>query len=68
MKKFLLFILSLTIFLSAAVVPVDRAQKVAENYYKNYAPLAEKSNTVQKILTKEYLGQPTWYVVQFTEG
>ncbi|MDY0017166.1 MAG: C10 family peptidase [Candidatus Delongbacteria bacterium] len=68
MKKFLLFILSLTIFLSAAVVPVERAQKVAENYYKNYAPVTEKGNAVQKILTKTYLGQPTWYVVQFTEG
>ncbi len=68
MKKFLLFILSLAIFLSASVVPVERAQKVAENYYQNYAPVTEKGNAVQKILTKEYMGQPTWYVVQFTKG
>ncbi|MDA3884238.1 MAG: C10 family peptidase [Candidatus Delongbacteria bacterium] len=68
MKKIILMIIMLTIILSAAIVPVDRAQKVSENYYQNYAPISAKGNTVQKILTKEYLGQPTWYVVKFTEG
>jgi hypothetical protein len=61
-------LLVLAAMLSAAVVPADRAQKVAENYYSNYAPVADKGNTVQKVLTKEYMGQPTWYVVQFTKG
>ncbi|MDD3045203.1 MAG: C10 family peptidase, partial [Candidatus Delongbacteria bacterium] len=54
--------------LSAAVVPIDRAQKVAENYYLNYAPVALRDSKVQKVLTKEYLGQPTWYVFAFDKG
>lgn len=61
-------LLALTVMLSAAIVDISRAQKVAENYYDNYAPASAKGNAVQKVLTKEYLGQPTWYVVQFTKG
>ncbi|MBU4487264.1 MAG: C10 family peptidase, partial [Candidatus Delongbacteria bacterium] len=68
MKKFIILFLSLTFVVSAAFVPVERAQKVAENYYQNYAPVSEKGNAVQKILTKEYLGQLTWYVFRFTKG
>ena len=68
MKNFCMIFLSFAIYLSAAIVPVERAQKVAMNYYTNYAPSAEKGNNVQKILTKEYMEQPTWYVVQFTKG
>ena len=68
MKRLIVMLLALTVILSAAIVDQSRAQKVAENYYQNYAPTAVKGNTVQKILTKEYLGQPTWYVVQFAEG
>ena len=68
MKKYIVLVLTITWFLSAAIVSVDRAQTVAENYYQSYAPVSAKGNTVQKVLTKEYLGQPTWYVVKFTEG
>ena len=68
MRKLITLLLIPVFWLSAAVVPVDRAQKVAENYYAQYAPESAKSNTVQKVLTKEYIGQPTWYVFQFTEG
>jgi hypothetical protein len=72
MKYLVSIILILSIILSATIVPVDRAQKVAENYYQNYvsisASASAKGNVVQQILTKEYLGQPTWYVVQFTKG
>ncbi|MDA3886554.1 MAG: C10 family peptidase, partial [Candidatus Delongbacteria bacterium] len=68
MKKIIVVLLVFVAMLSAAIVEQDRAKQVAENYYKNYAPTAVKGNEVQKILTKEYLGQPTWYVVQFTKG
>ncbi|MDA3884237.1 MAG: thiol protease/hemagglutinin PrtT [Candidatus Delongbacteria bacterium] len=68
MSKIVLMIIMMGAMLSAAIVDQSRAQKVAENYYQNYAPISAKSNTVQKILTKEYMGQPTWYVVKFTEG
>lgn len=68
MKKMMVSLLVLAAMLSAAIVPADRAQKVAENYYSNYAPLADKGNAVQKVLTKEYMGQPTWYAIQFTKG
>ncbi|MCK4980218.1 MAG: C10 family peptidase, partial [Candidatus Delongbacteria bacterium] len=69
MRKMIVMLLALAIMLSAAIVNQDRAQTVAENYYQNYAPTTTaKSSAVQKILTKEYLGQPTWYVVQFTKG
>jgi hypothetical protein len=68
MRKMMLLLVVFAAMLSAAIVPVDRAKTVAENYYSNYAPVFEKGNTVQKVLTKEYLGQPTWYVFQFTKG
>jgi len=68
MKRALLLVLVVCAVLSAAVVPIDRAQKVAENYYRNYAPVALKNATVQKVITKEYLGQPTWYVFAFDKG
>ncbi|MDD3045564.1 MAG: C10 family peptidase, partial [Candidatus Delongbacteria bacterium] len=68
MKKMLLSVLVLAAMLSAAIVPVDRAKTVAENYYQNYAPTMSKGNVVVKTLTKEYMGQPTWYVFKFTKG
>ena len=61
-------LLALTVMLSAAIVDQSRAQKVAENYYKNYAPSSENDNVVREILTKEYLGQPTWYAFNFEKG
>ena len=68
MKRTIYLILISVFWLYSALVPADRAQKVAENYYAQYAPDAAKGNTIEKVLTKEYLGQPTWYVFQFTEG
>jgi hypothetical protein len=68
MRKMMLLIMVLAAMLSAAIVPVDRAKKVAENYYQFYAPSEAKGNVIEKVLTKEYLGQPTWYVVKFTKG
>jgi hypothetical protein len=68
MKKLIVMLLVLTAMLSATIVDSSRARTVAENYYQNYAPTSAKGNVVQKVLTKEYLGQPTWYAVQFTKG
>lgn len=67
MRKIIVALMILVVMLSAAVVPVDRAKTVAQNYYEHYAP-ATNSSAVQNVLTKEYMGQPTWYVVQFTKG
>lgn len=69
MKRSLLFTLILAFILSASVVSGDRARKVAENYYYNYDKASvPEGSVVKKMLTKEYLGQPTWYVFQFTKG
>jgi len=68
MKKMLWTVLVLAAMLSAAFVPADRAQKIAENYYQNYAPAAAKGSVVQEVLTKDYQGLPTWYAFNFTNG
>ncbi|MFO7809853.1 MAG: C10 family peptidase, partial [Candidatus Delongbacteria bacterium] len=68
MRSCIIFTLILAAAAFAAIVPVDRAQRVAENYYQNYAPTSATGSTVKQVLTKEYLGQPTWYVFEFTKG
>ncbi|MDA3838583.1 MAG: Spi family protease inhibitor, partial [Candidatus Delongbacteria bacterium] len=68
MKKFLVVILVISAMLSAAFVDKNKAQTVAENYYKNYAPASAKGNTVQKVSEKVYNGQVTWYAVSFNQG
>ncbi|MBN2788814.1 MAG: C10 family peptidase [Candidatus Delongbacteria bacterium] len=68
MKKFLVAVLVISAMLSAAFVDQTRAKKVAENYYKNYAPASAKGNTVQKVAEKLYNGQVTWYAVSFDQG
>lgn len=69
MKKILIIILSASLFIFASIVPVERAKKVAENWYFNYDKTSvSQGSVVEKVLTKEYLGQPTWYVFKFTKG
>ncbi|HAQ61594.1 TPA: hypothetical protein DCR49_06290 [Candidatus Delongbacteria bacterium] len=69
MKRSLMLTLILAFYLSASVVSGDRARKVAENYYYNYDKASvPEGSVIKKTLTKEYLGQPTWYVFQFTKG
>ena len=68
MKKIVIAFLVLAAMLSAAFVPQDIAQKAAENYYKNYAPISDKGNTVQSVFAHEYEGQVTWYGVSFDQG
>ncbi|NOR44436.1 MAG: hypothetical protein GQ534_02530 [Candidatus Delongbacteria bacterium] len=68
MKKMIVALLVLVAMLSAAFVPQDAAQKAAENYYKNYAPISDKGNTVQSVIAHEYEGQVTWYGVNFDSG
>ncbi|NOR45059.1 MAG: hypothetical protein GQ534_05675 [Candidatus Delongbacteria bacterium] len=68
MKKITIALLILAVMLSAAFVPQDVAQNAAENYYKNYAPISDKGNTVQNVFAHEYEGQVTWYGVNFDNG
>jgi hypothetical protein len=69
MRRILFFIVFFAVTLSSAVVSEERARNVAENYYYNYDKISvPKGSSLEKVLTKEYLGEPTWYVFIFTEG
>jgi len=69
MKKILTVLLALVISLSAAFVDQNRAQKLAESHYKNYAPnVALKNNSVQRIIPRKYDGEITMYTVVFNDG
>ncbi|HQO08651.1 MAG TPA: C10 family peptidase [Clostridiales bacterium] len=65
MKKILIIILSASLFIFASIVPVERAKKVAENYYKNYAPTAQKGNVITRTIAKKYEGEVTYYAFEF---
>ncbi|MBN2788815.1 MAG: C10 family peptidase [Candidatus Delongbacteria bacterium] len=68
MKRFLIVVLVISAMLSAAFVDQDGAKQVAENYYKNYAPVSAKGNEVKDIFAHKYEGQITWYGVSFDQG
>jgi hypothetical protein len=65
MKRMIVAMLVLVAMLSAAFVPMDRAKKVAENYYKNYAPTAQKGNVITRTIAKKYEGEVTYYAFEF---
>ena len=58
MKKLIVSLLVITAMLSAAIVDQNRAQKVAESYYKHFAPESAKANTVKDILTRRFTNLP----------
>lgn len=70
MKSIFTIILILSITLSAAFVDKERAQKVAENYYKNRCPevSAKTGANVIKIHENIYMGEITRYTVEFEQG
>ena len=69
MKKMLLWVFLVTIALSAAFVPVERAKMVAENQFKQYcADAATKSANVVNVVEHIYDGEITWYAVEFEQG
>ncbi|NOR44119.1 MAG: hypothetical protein GQ534_00910 [Candidatus Delongbacteria bacterium] len=70
MKSIFTIILVLSISLSAAFVDKKRAQKVAENFYKNRCPevSAKIGANVIKIYENIYMGEVTRYTVEFEKG
>ncbi|MDA3838053.1 MAG: C10 family peptidase [Candidatus Delongbacteria bacterium] len=70
MKHVFSIILFLVIVLSAAFVDKDRAQKVAENYYKNRCSemTAKTGANVVKVIENLYMGEVTRYTVGFEQG
>lgn len=68
MRGLFSIILVLSISLFAIFVDKERAQKVAENYYENYAPVSAKGNKVTNIFAHKFEGQVTWYGISFDQG
>jgi hypothetical protein len=69
MKKIMMLVLSLSLVLSAAFVPMDRAKKVAVNQYNHYcADASAKSAEVIKVVENKFEGETTWYAFEFSQG
>jgi hypothetical protein len=69
MKKIMMLVLSLSLVLSAAFVPVDRAKKVATNQYTHYcADVSTKGADVINVVENKYEGETTWYAFEFAQG
>lgn len=71
MRKFLSFFVVMSLVfgsMQAAPVDIQTAKKVAENYYKHYAPEAIKNFGVKNVFTNEYNGLTTFYMFTFNEG
>ncbi|MCK4979695.1 MAG: C10 family peptidase [Candidatus Delongbacteria bacterium] len=70
MKSVFTIILILSISLSAAFVKKEKAQKVAENFYKNRCPevSAKIGAKVVNVHQNLYMGEVTRYTVEFEQG
>ena len=69
MKKMLFWVLVITIALSAALVPIERAKTVAENQFKQYcADVSTKGANVVNVVENVYEGEVTWYAFEFEKG
>jgi len=69
MKRTVLFLLLTAFYLSAALVPLDKAKKVAENYYAHYcADAASKGSAVINVQENKYGEIITRYTFEFDKG
>ena len=69
MKKTVLFVLLTAFYLSAAIVPLEKAKKVAKNYYGHYcSEAASKGSSVINVVENKYEGIITRYTFEFDKG
>lgn len=69
MNRAVLFILLTAFYITAALVPLEKAKKVAENYYGHYcAEAASKGSSVIYVQENKYEGIITRYTFEFDKG